>query len=82
MSRDRWQFLKIFKCYTVLGLASQTFIYLLPVPGFSEINSIWKMGGGGGVCGTHIHTHISFLDIYSKEIKAFVHIQGLVTQMS
>ena len=58
MSRDRWQFLKIFKCYTVLGLASQTFIYLLPVPGFSEINSIWKMGGGGGgVWNTHTHTH-------------------------
>ena len=31
---------------------------------------------------THIHTHIPFLDIYSKEIKAFVHTQGLVTHMS
>ena len=43
MLRDRWQFLKIFKCYTLLGLASQTFTYLLPIPRFSEVNSIWKV---------------------------------------
>ena len=54
MLRDRWQFLKIFKCYTLLGLASQTFTYLLPIPGFSEINSIWKIGGRGG--GGHTHS--------------------------